>query len=173
MAVSGTNAQDEIRSIALGTGLPMSALGQRQTYAVHQPMSALPQIATAKADIRKRSCPLWAKSEHWGFRHQRLKQLLHGRHDAAPGQIHRHFCWRCHAVIFLEGGKEFGYRNHQRTVKRKRDSRGVRREATPRQRFLGEYDERDNSHGRDIHDAERKQDHEEEPTAAKAISTVE
>jgi len=31
----------------------MSALGQKQTYAVHQPMSALPPIATAKADIGK------------------------------------------------------------------------------------------------------------------------
>jgi hypothetical protein len=29
----------------------MSALGQKQTYAVHQPMSALPPKATAKADI--------------------------------------------------------------------------------------------------------------------------
>jgi len=29
----------------------MSALGQKQTYAVHQPMSALPPIATAKADL--------------------------------------------------------------------------------------------------------------------------
>jgi len=55
----------------------MSALGQKQTHAVQQRMSALPPIATAKADIRKRSCllspesghvrctsecPLWAKS---------------------------------------------------------------------------------------------------------------
>jgi len=30
----------------------MSALGQKQTFAVHQPMSALPPIATAKADMR-------------------------------------------------------------------------------------------------------------------------
>ena len=29
----------------------MSALGQKQTYAVQQPMSALPPIATAKADM--------------------------------------------------------------------------------------------------------------------------
>jgi hypothetical protein len=29
----------------------MSALGQKQTFAVHQPMSALPPIATAKADM--------------------------------------------------------------------------------------------------------------------------
>jgi len=31
----------------------MSAMGQKQTYAVHQLMSALPPIATAKADFRQ------------------------------------------------------------------------------------------------------------------------
>jgi hypothetical protein len=31
---------------------PMSALGQKQTFAVQNRMSALPPIATAKADIR-------------------------------------------------------------------------------------------------------------------------
>ena len=31
---------------------PMSALGQKQTYAVQQPTPALLPIATAKADIR-------------------------------------------------------------------------------------------------------------------------
>jgi hypothetical protein len=57
----------------------MSALGQKRTYAMQKAMSALPPIATAKADFRKRSCllhpesghvrcirscPLWAKSGH-------------------------------------------------------------------------------------------------------------
>src|SRR4029450_7491919 len=37
----------------------MSALGQKQTFAVRKAMSALPPIATAKADSRKRSCPLY------------------------------------------------------------------------------------------------------------------
>src|SRR5262249_22071662 len=37
---------------------PMSALGQKRTHAAQQAMSALPPIATAKADIRKRSCLL-------------------------------------------------------------------------------------------------------------------
>jgi hypothetical protein len=37
----------------------MSALGQKRTYAAQQVMSALPPIATAKADSRKRSCPLY------------------------------------------------------------------------------------------------------------------
>ena len=36
----------------------MSALGQERTYAPQQVMSALPQIATAKADSRKTSCLL-------------------------------------------------------------------------------------------------------------------
>jgi hypothetical protein len=57
----------------------MSALGQKQTYAMQHGMSALLPIATVKADSRKRSCllypesghvqrtsgcPLWAKSGH-------------------------------------------------------------------------------------------------------------
>src|SRR5262249_54591788 len=37
----------------------MSALGHKQTYAVQQPMSALPPIATAKADFRTTSCLLY------------------------------------------------------------------------------------------------------------------
>jgi hypothetical protein len=35
-------------------GRPMSALGQKPTYAPQQVMSALHPIATAKADTRKR-----------------------------------------------------------------------------------------------------------------------
>src|SRR5215467_2213606 len=35
----------------LGLAPPMSAMGQKQTFALHQPMSALPPIATAKADM--------------------------------------------------------------------------------------------------------------------------
>src|SRR5262245_1876431 len=37
----------------------MSALGHKQTYAVQQPMSALPPIATAKADFRTTGCQLY------------------------------------------------------------------------------------------------------------------
>src|SRR5262245_32103425 len=36
----------------------MSASGQKQTYAVQHPMSALPPIATAKADMCQSSCLL-------------------------------------------------------------------------------------------------------------------
>ena len=58
----------------------MSALGQKPTYALQQAMSALPPIATAKADsatghVRftpesghvqcKSPCLLWANSGHW------------------------------------------------------------------------------------------------------------
>jgi hypothetical protein len=58
----------------------MSALGHKRTFAVHQPMSALPPIATAKALPAKGhvcftpesghvrcnyGCPLWANSGHF------------------------------------------------------------------------------------------------------------
>jgi hypothetical protein len=39
----------------------MSLLGHKQTYAVHQPMSALPPIATAKADMPQWSCLLYPR----------------------------------------------------------------------------------------------------------------
>src|SRR5215471_9669993 len=39
----------------------MSALGQKQTFAPQQGMSALPPIAPAKADSRKRSCLLYRR----------------------------------------------------------------------------------------------------------------
>src|SRR5262249_45397674 len=39
----------------------MSALGQKQTCALQKRKSALPPIATAKADIRKRSCLLYPR----------------------------------------------------------------------------------------------------------------
>jgi hypothetical protein len=40
-------------------GCAMSALGQKQTYALQQAMSALHPIATAKADFRKTSCLIY------------------------------------------------------------------------------------------------------------------
>src|SRR4029434_5537774 len=40
---------------------PMSALGQKQTCAPQKAMSALPPIATAKADFRIRSCLLYPR----------------------------------------------------------------------------------------------------------------
>jgi hypothetical protein len=44
---------------------PMSALGHKRTFCIARAMSALPPIATAKADIvHSNSCPLWARSGH-------------------------------------------------------------------------------------------------------------
>ena len=43
----------------------MSALGQKRTHAVQQRMSALPPIATAKADISSGSCPLYTQKRTW------------------------------------------------------------------------------------------------------------
>ena len=46
------------------TGRLMSALGQKQTFALQQVTSALPPITTAKADSRERSCLLYPESRH-------------------------------------------------------------------------------------------------------------
>jgi hypothetical protein len=43
------------------TGLAMSALGHKQTFAVQNGKSALPPKATAKADFRTRSCLLYPR----------------------------------------------------------------------------------------------------------------
>jgi hypothetical protein len=52
----------------------MSALGHKQTYAVQQPMSALPPIATAKADFRKWSCLLYPRKRTYASQ-QRMSAL--------------------------------------------------------------------------------------------------
>jgi len=41
----------------------MSALRQKQTHAPQKAMSALTRIATAKADSRERSCPLYPRKQ--------------------------------------------------------------------------------------------------------------
>src|SRR5262245_14535664 len=48
-----------------GNDRPMSALGQKQTCTMRKAMSALPPIATAKADIRESSCRLYPRKRHW------------------------------------------------------------------------------------------------------------
>jgi hypothetical protein len=45
----------------------MSALGQKQTYAPQKRMSALPPIATPKADFRKRPCLLYPQKRTWAL----------------------------------------------------------------------------------------------------------
>jgi hypothetical protein len=59
----------------------MSALGQKQTCAVQKGTSALPQIATAKADLRKHSCPLYPRKRTCAFG---ISDLGHKR---TPGQF--------------------------------------------------------------------------------------
>src|SRR5262252_2411276 len=49
------------RGFALLVAVQMSALGHKRTYALQEAMSALPPIATAKADLHKRSCPLYPR----------------------------------------------------------------------------------------------------------------
>src|SRR5215510_6918026 len=58
----------------------MSALGQKQTYAVQKPMSALPPIATTKADIARKH----------GY-------ALFSRHSAGMARTCR---WRRYSVVF-------------------------------------------------------------------------
>jgi hypothetical protein len=74
--MQGTGVRAKGPQIAVGM---MSALGQKQTYALQKAMSALPPIATAKADTpqtvmsalppKADMCPLWAKSRHCLFDH--------------------------------------------------------------------------------------------------------
>src|SRR5262249_23868539 len=52
----------------------MSALGHKRTCAPQKPMSALPPIATAKADTRKRSCPLYPRKRTLAV-HSRMSAL--------------------------------------------------------------------------------------------------
>jgi len=73
----------------------MSALGQKQTFAPQKAMSALPSIATAKADSRARSCPLYPRKRTFmsaiglsGKGHKRISlspksQLAHRQNDLA------------------------------------------------------------------------------------------
>src|SRR5262245_15585384 len=59
----------------------MSALGQKQTHAVQQRMSALPPIATVKADIRKRACLLYPRKRTHAVQ-QRMSALGQKRTSA-------------------------------------------------------------------------------------------
>src|SRR5262249_4661391 len=52
----------------------MSALGQKQTCALQNVMSALPPIATMKADSRERSCLLFPRKRTHAV-HQRMSAL--------------------------------------------------------------------------------------------------
>src|SRR5262249_36897961 len=62
----------------------MSALGHKRTYAAHKLMSALPPIATAKADIGNRSCLLFPKSGHVQRTHPCLLWAKSGHSATSP-----------------------------------------------------------------------------------------
>jgi hypothetical protein len=66
---------------------PISALGQKPTYALQQAMSALHQIATVKAKFRKRPCPLYPESGHAPLRSMRALVLAAADHafESADG----------------------------------------------------------------------------------------
>src|SRR5215471_14673615 len=60
----------------------MSALGQKRTYAVQEATSALPPIATAKADFGKPSCLLYPRKRTCAVQ-QLMSALGHKRTHAA------------------------------------------------------------------------------------------
>jgi hypothetical protein len=53
---------------------PLSALGHKRTYAPQQAMSALPPIATKKADMDFTACPLYPRKRTCAV--QRLTSAL-------------------------------------------------------------------------------------------------
>ena len=61
----------------------MSALGQKQTCAARKGMSALPPIATAKADFPQKSCPLYPRKRTHAV-HNRMSALGQKRTYAGP-----------------------------------------------------------------------------------------
>src|SRR5262245_16535060 len=69
-------------------GCPMSALGHKQTYAAQKGMSALPPIATAKADFRKRSCLLCPRKRTCAVQ-SGMSALGQKRHIAFDFAAHR------------------------------------------------------------------------------------
>src|SRR5215813_4436814 len=80
----------------------MSAMGQKQTYAVQQPMSALLPIATAKADSRNTPCPLYlrkrtcavqlgmsALGQKRTYRPRVVRDYVTSHHTSLPKLVHR------------------------------------------------------------------------------------
>src|SRR5215470_18969806 len=77
-------------------GRVMSAMGQKRTYAAHKVMSALPPIATAKADSRKRSCLLYPRKRTCAV--QRGMSALGQKRTHAVQQNDTHWCLLDHLV---------------------------------------------------------------------------
>src|SRR5215510_2690098 len=90
----------------------MSALGQKQTYALQQAMSALHPIATAKADSGKPSCLLYPR--------KRTCAVQLGMSAMGHGPI-ADMCGAKRHVCFSPGSGHSAVR-HQRTVLAKSDT---------------------------------------------------
>jgi hypothetical protein len=75
------------------------------------------------------ACPLWAISGHWASDIEDGIGYFVGIFIGISAGI-------AALPSFWKVGRSW---NHQRTIKHKRDSRGVWREPRPRQRFLGQY----------------------------------
>jgi hypothetical protein len=70
----------------------MSALGQKQTYAAQQVMTALLPIATAKADICASSCPLYLRKRTCAvqLRMSALGQYCRVFYPPGKSKVHGH-----------------------------------------------------------------------------------
>jgi|SRR5262245_40416278 len=79
----------------------MSALGHKQTYAPQQAMSALPPIATEKADFRKRSCLLYPRKQTCAA--HPLMSALGQKRTSAPQQRERYSITSSAAVSRVVG----------------------------------------------------------------------
>ena len=79
----------------------MSALGQKQTCAMHKPMSALPPIATAKADSRNRSCLLYPRKRTCAV--QTCMPAL-GQKRTHAAQRKNHYSITASAIEMIPGG---------------------------------------------------------------------
>jgi hypothetical protein len=83
----------------------MSALGQKQTYAMQKAMSALPPIATVKADISKKACLLYPRKRTCAVHQpmsamgqkQTLRHLWLTQPTWAPPSSFRNICTRISA----------------------------------------------------------------------------
>src|SRR6476661_601709 len=116
----------------------MSALGQKQTCAAQQVMSALHLIATAKAKFHHRpcllyskkqtSCLLWAKSgqadmQPWPTMECRIKSINLHFHDDMQGGNHDNHSHELCARALLNGGSRARCRARIRSIAKDRHGR--------------------------------------------------
>ena len=80
------NRADSRWAFGLSPRVAMSVLGQKQTYALQQAISALHPIATAKADFRARSCPLYPRKRTCAVQ-LAISAKGHGHHRRANERL--------------------------------------------------------------------------------------